>query len=165
MLLQKAMEALGSPFVILQSTPITFLMALLSYLQGGSNLLISRAINTPSAFPMKHSALLFRIPSQMPNFYLGFILFMGSVQTMGQILDSCVGFFPCSHSNGGPVTTLLTSGQDAFCMFTNHGRIGDASLSTYQHHCVLDGPDRFLVSCHCVLCGDFCFAHFQLHDF
>ena len=36
---------------------------------------------------------------------------------------------------------------------------------TYQHHSVLDEPVRFFVSFHCVLCGDFCFSHFQLHDF
>ena len=68
------------------------------------------------------------------------------------------------------------------CVFTNHGRHCDSSPSgflcavfnltfdgsdgsAYEHHCVLDEPVRFFVSFHCVLSGDFCFAHFQLHDF
>ena len=36
--------------------------------------------STPSAFFMKHHALLLRIPSQIPNLHLRFILFMGSVE-------------------------------------------------------------------------------------
>ena len=59
-------------------TPITLLMA--SHLPCCSNLLISRALNTPSAVPKKHYALLFLIPNRVTNMYLGFILFMGSVE-------------------------------------------------------------------------------------
>ena len=65
-----------------------------------SALLISRALNTPSALPMKHSALLLRIPSQIPNLYLRFILFMGSVELCfantcsPNGTNSCIGLFP-----------------------------------------------------------------------
>ena len=54
-------------------------MASVSHLSRGANLRISRALNTPPAFPMKHSSMLFRIPSQTPYWYLGFILFIGPV--------------------------------------------------------------------------------------
>ena len=101
------------PSVKLQSIPITLLMASLSHLRCGTNLLISRALNTPSAFPIKHSALLFLIPSQVPNLYLGFILFMGYVEicfanTFSKNgTNSCDGFLPCSLSNWrSPVATL-----------------------------------------------------------
>ena len=63
--------------VILQGTPITLLTVSLSHLLCGSRLLISRALHTPAAAPKKHSALLFRIPSQIPKLYLVFILFTG----------------------------------------------------------------------------------------
>ena len=33
--------------------------------------------------------------------------------------------------------------------------------SMYQRLCVLGEPVRVFVSFHCVLCGDFCFAHFS----
>ena len=52
------------PSVIFHGTPITLLTASVWHLSWGSNLRISRALNTPSAFPNKISALLFRIPSQ-----------------------------------------------------------------------------------------------------
>ena len=42
----------------------TFLMAPLSHLLCGANLLISRALKTPSASPIEHSAMLFLFPSQ-----------------------------------------------------------------------------------------------------
>ena len=95
------------PSVILQGTPIIFVMVSLSDLLCGSNLLISRALNTPSTFPVRHSTLLFRIPSKIPNLYLGFFLCMGSVgfalptpcHHVGQILVSvswtgCLLHFP-----------------------------------------------------------------------
>ena len=59
---------------------------------------------------------------------------------------------------------------------TSHGRTGESSLNSPRvlllmwqwivlmipllHHCVLDEPDRWVVSFHCVPCCDFCFAHF-----
>ena len=55
------------PPVILHGTPITLLTASVSHLLCGSNLMISRALKKPSAIPVKHSALLFRIPSQIPT--------------------------------------------------------------------------------------------------
>ena len=58
--------------------PITLLIASLSYLLWGSNLLTSRALNTPSSVPMKHSALLLLTPSHTPNLYRGFGLFNSS---------------------------------------------------------------------------------------
>ena len=70
------------PSTILHGTPITLLMASLSYLFCCSSLLTSRALNTPSAVTTKHSALLFLTPSHTPNLYLGFILFNGS-ENMG----------------------------------------------------------------------------------
>ena len=99
---------------ISKALPTTLLMASLPQLQYGSNLLISRALHTPSASAMKQSALLFRIPSQIPNLYLGFILFMGSVElrfasTLSpNKTNSCYNFLPCTLSN--PVATFLTPG-------------------------------------------------------
>ena len=83
------------------------------------------------AFPMKHSALLFRMPSQIQNLYLGFILFIGSVEICVANTFSlngtnpCVGFLPCSLSNG----VFPTSGQMHFACCTNHGKISDSSPS------------------------------------
>ena len=57
-------SAVHPPSLILQGTTNTFLTASLSHLLCGSNLLISRALNTPSAFPMKRSAQLLRIQAK-----------------------------------------------------------------------------------------------------
>ena len=117
-------------FVNLQSTPITFLMASLSHLLFGSNLLVSRTLNTPSAFPMKHSARLFRIPKQIPNLYLGFFLFMGSVEicfansVSPNGTNYCVVFrMPSSRHD------LFDMGQDASSMLHNYVRKSDSSVS------------------------------------
>ena len=86
--------------------PPAILTASLSHLLCGSNLLISRALKTQSAFPMRHSALLLRMPSQIHNLYLGFVLFMGSVEIRfanafsPSGTNSCDGFWPCSLTNG-----------------------------------------------------------------
>ena len=72
---------------------------------------------------MEHSALLLRIPSQIPNSYLGFILFIGDLRRLvlpapcqhaEQILASAFPMqsFECCL----PITTLVTSGEDAPCM-------------------------------------------------
>ena len=77
------------PSVSLQGTPITLLTA-----------------DTPSALPMKRSALLFLIPSRIPNFYLRFILFMRSVEVCLantfslKGTNSCDGFLPRRLSTG-----------------------------------------------------------------
>ena len=90
------------PSVILQDTPITLSMASMSHLLRGSDLRIPQVLNTPSAFPMKHSAPLLRIPSHIQYLYLVFILFIGSVviyfanSFSPNGTNSCVGFLPCS---------------------------------------------------------------------
>ena len=166
-----------SPSIMLQSAPITLLTASLSHLLSSSNLRISRALNTPSAFLMKHSALLcFAFQAKSRTLYLGFILFIGSVEICFANTFSrngtnyYVGFLPCSLPNG-----VLTPGQDASCTFhqprQNKRFIADwflcASLnvtldgldiSTFQHHRVLDEPIRLCVSLHRV---DLCFVNFS----
>ena len=59
------------PSVILHGTPVILLMVSLSHLSRGPHLRISLALNTPTAFPIKHSALLPRIPSQTPYLISG----------------------------------------------------------------------------------------------
>ena len=56
--------------VILQRTPLALWTASLSHLLCGSNLLISRALNTPYEFPwnVSHCCLAFR--GKIPNLYL-----------------------------------------------------------------------------------------------
>ena len=65
---------------------------------------------------MKHHALLFRIPSPVPNLYLEIVLFMGSVE-----IWFANNFSPngtnCLSNDVFPSTTFLTSGLDASCMF------------------------------------------------
>ena len=90
---------------------------------------------------------------------------------------SCVGFLPCTLSRGVlPSRPYLTRRSYATCVFHQPGwdlRVfsefflraavnvasGCADDSAQQHHCVLDEPVRWLVSFHCILCSDFCFAH------
>ena len=102
------------PSVILQSASIAFLTASLSHVHCGSNLLISRALNTSCAFSMTHYALLFRMQCRSPNLHLGFILFMGSVENCFINTFSPTGQFIVTVRRV-PVTTFLTSGQDASC--------------------------------------------------
>ena len=81
-----------------------------------------------------------------------------------------------------PVTTFLTSGQDASCMFHQPRQIwpvvpecflcaafsvtfDGSDDATYQYHCVLDEPVRLLVTFHCILCCDFCFFTFSATRF
>ena len=77
----------------------------LSHLRCGSSLLTPRALNTPSAFPLQHPALLFRIPRQIPNFYLDCILFRESLEicfastVSPNGMNSRDGFSPCSLCN------------------------------------------------------------------
>ena len=112
------------PSVILQGTPIAFLTASLSHLLCGSNLLVSGALNTPSAVPMKHSALLFR--HSKPDFVL--VLRIHSVHGVhGDLLcqhlpmkrDKFSGWLLAMQSFEWllPVKIFLTSGQDASCRF------------------------------------------------
>ena len=89
-----------------------------------SAVLISQALNTPSAAPMKHSALLFPITSQVPNVRLGFILFMGSVETC----------FANTISPNLLEVFLACLDRMLLVCSNNHGRIGASSLSS---HCVL----------------------------
>ena len=141
-----------------KGTPITLMMVSVSHRLCGSNLLISRTLKTPSAFRMKHSALLFRIPSQIPYWYLGCILFIGSVVICFASTFSpngtnfCVGFLPCNLLNGvfssRPFWHL--DRMHPACS-TNHGRTGALNVtldgsydSTQQHHRVLDEPIRLL---------------------
>ena len=137
-LLQKAGIGIGStrfaglstvflPSVILRGTPMTHLMVFLSHLLCGSILLMSRALNTPTAVPKKHSVLLLLVPNKIPNSFMGFILLMGSVKicldnTFSPIgTNSCDGFLRCNVSKGA-LTNSLTPGQDANCVF--HTTIG-----------------------------------------
>ena len=90
-------------------------------------------------------------------------------------------FAPQSFEWRLPVATLLTSGQDAPCMFDQPRQYGlfitewllrvvlnvalyGSKDSTALHHCVLHGPVRFLVSLHCTLCGDFLLCTSRPHD-
>ena len=54
--LTSGLSTVHVPSVNLHGTPITLLVVSLSHLLCGSNLLISRALNTPSASPIKRSA-------------------------------------------------------------------------------------------------------------
>ena len=106
--------------------PSDVLTASLSHLLCGSNRLISRALNSPSAFSMKHCALLFRIPSQIQHLWRCALLTLS--HQVGT--NSCNGSLPCSLSNG-----FFSSRP--FCHLdkmhpacsTNHGRLGDSSRS------------------------------------
>ena len=81
------------PSVILQGTPITLLMVSFSHLL--------RALHTPSAYPMKHSVLLFLVQSQIPNVYLGLSCSSESVEICPANTfspngtNSCDVFLPC----------------------------------------------------------------------
>ena len=125
------------PSTILHGTPITLLMASLSHLSCCSNLLTSRALNSPSAVTTKHSALLFLSPSHTPNLYLGSILFNGSddiglASTFSSHgTNSCVGFLPCSLSNGvRPSRPFWHLHKMLPACSTNHGKIGVSSRSS-----------------------------------
>ena len=103
--------------VILQSTPITSVTASVSHQLCGSNLLVSHALNTPSAFSMKHSALLFRIPIQIPNLYLGFLMFVKSVEIALPTLSHQVGQILVLASCHA-VSRMASSRHDPFDIWT-----------------------------------------------
>ena len=97
-------------------TSMMLLMRSSSHLLCGSNILISRGLNVPSAFPLKHAVVSHSKPNP--------ILFMGSVETSfantfsPSGTNSCDGFSPCSLSSGVfQSRPFLTPGQDACCTF------------------------------------------------
>ena len=132
----------------------------------------SRALNTPSAFPIKHSAFFVGHSEANPEIVCLICRVMFCQHLLAK-WDEFLCRLLAMQSFGWhlPVTTLLTSGQDATCMLhqpQQKGRfiaewllraalnvaLDGSNDSTYLHHCVLDKQDRFFV-----LCGDFCFAH------
>ena len=177
-----AMGELGSglsvvhlPSVFLKGTPITLLMA--SFV--------------PSALRFQSSDITSSHSHSKPNPELvsgihsvhgicGDLLFLHSPTKWDQFL--CRFLAMQSFERRLSVTTLLASGQDSSIMFHQPRQdrrfvagwflraapnvaVDGSDDSTYQHHCVLDEPLRFFVSFHCVLCGDFCSAHFSFARF
>ena len=92
--------------------------------------------HTISAFPRKHSALLFRNASHFQNLYPGFVLLQRFVEiclantVSPNGTHACVGFLPCSLSDDAfssrPFGHLVR--MHPACS-TNHGKISDSSLS------------------------------------
>ena len=81
-----------------QRTPFILLMVSLFHLLCGSNLLISRALNTPPAVPMIHSALLFFSPSHSSLCSWDLLRF-ASPTVSHQTRRTLVTCVPCYHSN------------------------------------------------------------------
>ena len=90
-----------------------------------------------SNFPMKHSALLFLIPSQIPILYLEFTLIIESVgnglaNTLSPNGRNSCDFFLVMQSLEccSPVSTFLTPGQDDTCVFHQPRKMGESFLSS-----------------------------------
>ena len=112
--------------VNLQGTPIALLMVfVLSALRFQSS-----DFTSSNTAPMKHSALLFLSSNQIPNLYLGFILFVGFF------------FLPCSLSHNG----LPSRPSDTWigcCLRVPPTAVGLANLS--------DLSGALLTMCHLIV--------------
>ena len=171
------LSTVHSPSVILQGTPITLMMASVSHLLCGSNLLISRTLNTPSAFTMNilrccfASQAKFRtgIWDHSVHWICGDLLCQHLLAKRDELL--CRLLAVQSFKWRLFVTTLLASGQDASCMLhqSRQGALNGHLMVRMTPRSSITAfsmsPFDSFVSLHRVFRGDLCFAHFQLHDF